>query len=86
MRKPMKLKKILPLIDFIAEVRIYLADEDPDTPAYEGTIYETPYYLTTAYINSGTNNFEPIETYLTENNKPGIQIYVTEDPNFQLKQ
>ncbi len=81
-KKPMKLSKLLPLIDLSSDVRIFLADEDLDTPAYEGSIYNIPYYLTDSYINSGSDDFEPIGAYLVKERMAGLELYVTEDPDF----
>lgn len=91
MLKPIKLKKILPLLESSLDVEIYAIDEDDSTPVYKGDVYDIPYFLLNYYFSTGGSyDFSAIDAFATVNEYnvklPVLQLFVAEDPNFILKE
>lgn len=91
MSKPIKLKKILPLLEGSLDVEIYAIDEDDSIPVYKGDVYNIPWYLLNYYFSTGgSHDFNAIDAFATVNDYnvklSVLQLFVAEDPDFILKE
>lgn len=80
----MKLKKILPYIWFMEDVRIILAD-DKNEEAFTGSILNVPYWLGEYYL---LNKEYEEAISIDDSNKekrPILEIIVTKDKHYKIE-